>query len=848
MRTGYLMAFRDVIARVVVGWSGRGASGSFFDGLGQDLRFGVRQIGRWPGFSLLVVVALAVGIGANVAIFSVMKGVVLRPLTYPEPERLVAVWETPPEQRWHQPFSGPDYLDVREQSTTLQDIGVLTGRWFNLAAGGQPERIQGAECTASLLRVLGVAPARGRLFGEDAEIEGNDRVVILGHSLWQSRFGGRDDVVGQPITVDGEPHVVVGVMPRHFEFPTPWGGRDESRMWAPLVLSREDTARANHSYGAVARLADGVTAEEAEAELGGIAARLAETYPDTNARVRMWVEPIMERTLGSIRSALLFLTVVVGLVLLIACANVASMLLARGARRVSEFAVRASIGAPRGRLVRQLLTESLMLSSLGGLGGVVLAYWGVEALTALLPANVPRVVGIQIDLQVLLFAAALTMATGVLFGLAPAVIASRTDLVTALGDRPGRGGGGARNRFLATLVAAQFAIGFVLVNGATLLLVSYDKVVSQRMNFDADRTLVAAISLSGPGYEEPHDRRAFWQGLVERVRALPGVVEAGVTSKLPLRGGSNGSVLVEDEIFDPRVDRELVEHSFVDDGYHEAMGIPLIAGRTLDQRDLDASAVAAGLDVSPVELPLVINRTMAERLWSLEDALGKIVRPDSALEGYQARVVGIVDDVRQWGAEEPPLPEMYFPHTAEVWGPLHGKLVIRARGNPLSLVAGVRAAVHEMDDQIPLASPSTMADVVHRTTGRRRFSMLLVSLFAATALILIVAGTYGVMSYAVSQRTHEIGVRVALGADRKGVARLFLTRAARQVLPGLGVGLVGALAASTITRSMVYETSAMSPLYLVGAAAMMLPVALAATLVPVLRATQVNPVQALRTD
>jgi predicted permease len=852
MRTGHLIGFRDAVGRVLSGAIGRagggGAPGAFCDSLGQDLRFGLRQIVRWPGFSLLVVVALAVGIGANVAIFSVLKGVVLRPLAYQEPERLVAVWETPPEQRWHQPFSSPDYLDVREQNRTLEDIGVLRGRWFNLAGEGEPERVQGAECTASLLRVLGVPPERGRLFDEDEEVDGNDRVVILSHALWQSRFGGRDDVVGQPVTVDGEPYVVVGVMPAQFEFPTPWGGRDESRLWAPLVLPREDSARGSHSFGAVARLADGVTPEEAEAELAGIATRLAETHPDTNARVRMWIEPVMGRTLGSISSALLFLTAVVGLVLLVACANVASMLLARGARRVPEFAVRASIGAPRGRLVRQLLTESLLLSLLGGIAGVLVANWGVGILKAILPATVPRVAGIQIDLQVLVFAAALTLATGLLFGLAPAVIASRTNLVTALGDRPGRGGSRTRNRFLGTLVAAQFAIGFVLVNGAAVLVASYDNVMAQRMNFAADEILVAGISVSGPAYEGPHARRAFWQGLVERVRALPGVVEAGVTSKLPLRGGSNGSVLVEDQVFDPQAERELVEYSFVDDGYHEAMGIPLIAGRHLDQRDLDASAVAAGLDVSPVELPLIINRTMAERLWSLEDALGKIVRNNDADESYRARVVGIVEDVRQWGAESPPLPEMYFPHTAEVWGPLHGKLVVRASGDPLSLVAGVRAAVHEMDNQIPVAEPSTMADVVRRVTGRRRFSVLLVGLFAATALILIVAGTYGVMSYAVSQRTHEIGVRVALGADRREVARLFLTRAAHQVLPGLGVGLVGTLAASTITRSMVYELSALNPLYLVAAVAVMVPVALAATLVPVLRATHVNPVQALRTE
>jgi putative ABC transport system permease protein len=648
--------------------------------------------------------------------------------------------------------------------------------------------------------------------------------------------------------VNGEPHVIVGVMPEAFEFPTPWGGRDDSRLWVPLVLSREDSARSSHSFGAVARLADGVTVEEAEAELQGIAARLSEAYPATNARVRMWIEPMMQRTLGGIRSALAFLSAVVGLVLMIACVNVASMLLARGAQRLPELALRASIGAPRSRLVRQLLTESLMLSLLGGAAGVLLANWGVGALKAILPTNVPRVAGISLDVQVLAFAALVSVATGLLFGLAPAVIASRSDLVTALSARPGRGGSRTRNRFLGSLVAAQLAIGFILVNAAGLLLASYDRVMSQQMNFDTTRTLVAGISLGGPAYEEPHERRAFWQGVLERVRVLPGVAEAGLTNKLPLRGGSNGSVLVNDEVFDPQVKRELVEYSFVDDGYHEAIGISLIAGRTLDQRDLESSAVAAGLDVSPVELPLVINRTMAERLWSVEDALGKLVRNNSAQENYRARVVGIVEDVRQWGAERPVLPEMYFPYTAEVWGPIRGTLVVRAHGDPRSLVTGVRAAVRKVDPQIPVAEAFTMADMVSRATGRRRFSMLLVGLFAATALILIVAGTYGVMSYAVSQRTHEIGVRVALGADKAGVFRLFLTRAARQIVPGLGLGVAGALAASTVTSSMVYGISALSPVHLLAAVGVMIPVAFVAILVPVLRATQVNPVEALRTE
>ncbi|MCP4901886.1 MAG: ABC transporter permease [bacterium] len=823
----------------------------FIDTMRQDVRFALRQIRRKPGFSALVAITLAVGIGGSTAIFSVLKGVVLRDLPYSEAERLVAVWEMQGETPSYQPFTGPDYFDVREQSQTLQDFGVLTTRWFNLASDDAPTRMLGAGCTASLLQLLGVPPLHGRLFTEEEEVEGNDRVLILSYGLWQGHFGGERDVIGRRVPVNGVPYEIVGIMPDSFEFPTPWGGRDRSQLWKPLVLPREDSMRENHSFGGVARLADGVTVAEAEVELKAIAAQLAAAYPNTNARTSIWVEPMMKRTLGSVQTALNFLLVVVGLVLLIACANIASMLLARGAQRTPEIAIRGSVGADRSRLVRQLLTESLIQSLLGGVAGIALAYWGVGALVAILPDNVPRAVGIGVDLGVLAFAAVTTILAGLLFGLAPAVLGSRTEIATVLREGMlARGGSRGRNRFLGVLVAAQIAIGLILVNAAVLLMISYSNVISQEMNFDTDEVVVAGISLSGPAYEEPQQRRAFYEELLAHVRTVPGVAQAGLTSKLPLRGGSNGGVMVNDDVFDPTVRRsgDLVEYSFVDDGYYEAMGIPLLAGRLLDQRDLEAASVAAGLEISPVELPLVINRTMAEQMWPGEDVLGKLVRPRSAIEWWRGRVVGVVEDVMQWGAERPPLPEMYFPHTCEVWGPIWGQLVVRVDGDVSSLPAIIREAVLKIDPQMPVAEPSTMAEILHQRTGRRRFSMVLVGLFAVTALILIVAGTYGVMSFSVSQRTHEIGVRVALGADKLLVSRHFLARAARLFVPGIVVGLLGAIAASALTRSMVFGVSALNPLYVAAAVVAMVVVAFAAIMVPVLRATRIDPVQALRSE
>jgi predicted permease len=738
---------------------------------------------------------------------------------------------------------------VRAQATTLEEFGVISIRWYNLSGGGEPVRVRGGFCTASLLELLGVPPARGRIFTEEEEAEGNNRVVVLSHGLWQSHFGGKPEVVGREISINGEIHEVVGIMPESFRSPTPWGGRDQARLWVPAVLSRDDARRSSHWLGAFGRLAEGVTPEAAEAELGTIAAQLQVAYPNTNARTEMWIQPMMERTLGGISSALVFLLVIVGLVLLIACANVASMLLARGMNRASEFAIRASVGAGKRGLVRQLLTESLFLSLLGGAAGVVLAYWGVGALKAVLPESIPRALAIEVNLQVLLFAIVVTGFTGLLVGLAPALLASRTDLAEVIKHgRLSRGGGAKRNRFLSGLVAAQLAMGFVLVNAAVVMGVSYKNVMDQPTHFATDQVLVTSISLAGPAYEEPEHRRAFYEELLSRARGFPGVVQAGLSSKLPLRGGNNGGVLVRDQLFEPELQRDLVEYSFVDFGYHEAMGIELLAGRLFDQRDMDVAAAQAPADSAVVELPLVINRAMAEGHWPESDALGEVVRANGPREWWRGRVVGIVENVRQWGPTRRPLPEMYFPHTAEVWGPVRGHLIVRTAEDPSALAAAIRDAVREIDAGIPITAPFTMGKVLHDATAGRRFSMLLVGLFAATALLLIVTGTYGVVSYSVSQRTHEIGVRMTLGAEKMRVAQLFLARTGILFLVGLGVGLFGSFAASALTGSMVYGISPMSPLHLAGATGVMILVTVAATMVPVWRATAVDPMEALREE
>jgi putative ABC transport system permease protein len=811
------------------------------DGIVQDIRYALRQVTQRPGFSLLIALTLAVGIGANVAIFSVLKGLILRTLPYPEPERVVAIWETHPEGRWYQPVAVPDYFDMREQNTSLVEMGLLGFNWVNLAGEPEPTRSYASRGTASVFRALGVQPAIGRLFSDDEELEGSHYVVILSDRLWKRRYGSAPDVVGQRITINGESYAVIGVMPEAYEFPRPWSSMTEDpELWLPLVLPRDGSGRGSHQYASVGRLRDQVTVEQAEADLRGIAASLAEQYPASNAQVTVWIDPLMQRSLGYVKSFLLILLAVVGLVLLIACANVASMLLARGTTRTTELAIRASMGAGRGRLVRQLLTESMILSVLGGLIGVIFALWGVEALKERIPAYIPRVEGIQVDGQVLLYSILISVATGLIFGLAPALFASRTDLVGSLKEGQGsRTTGRKHNRVLGALVTSQLATAFVLANGAGLLVASYLNVSSIPRGFDTDQVLVAGISANGPGYEETKQRVAFFDELISQVEALPGVEFAAATNKIPMNGGNNGSLLVEGETYDPEARRPLIERSYVSPHYFEAMGIALLSGRLLNENDKITSDSASDRNI-------VVNQAFVDEYWPGENALARRVRQDAASPTWTATIVGVVENVPQWGVEYPPLPEMYSHHSNQLW--TFTRLVVRTSGDPRALTPSLRAALHGLDNQIPLAGVRTMGDALKQATERRRFFMLLVSLFAATALALVIAGTYGVMSYYVSRRTHEIGVRVALGADSHKVLRLFLSTGMRLVGLGVIIGVGLAMASAQVTASWLYGISPFNPLHLAGGALFMVAIALAAISAPVFRATRVDPNDALRTE
>jgi hypothetical protein len=696
----------------------------------QDVRFALRTFARQPGFTVTVVFILGIGIGGSVVIFSVLKALLLQPLPYPEPDRLVHVWQTDVDKRTRWPFSTPDYLDVRELCRSFEEFGAYVPQWFTVGTV-EPERVFGASATAGALRAYGVEPTVGRLFTEREVLEGNDRVAVLSHGFWERRLGADPEVIGTTIPLNGGAYRVLGIMPDGFEFISPWSPGEDVALWTPLALSRDGASRTNHWLVAIARLRPETTREAAEAELHAIASRLGEQYPTTNVRTQLWLNPLMRQIVGDARGQVLLLMGGVALVLLLACANVASMLLAKNTGRQTEIAMRTTLGAGRKRIVGQLLTESMLLSLLGGLAGTI-------------------------DGPVLLFSLGLALLTSLIFGLAPALQVSRSDLSEGL--RGGRGGRAARRgraRAFRFLAAGQLAIALVLTNGAALLYVSFRNVMRTPQVFDSEQTLTTSISLDGERYADNQARVDFWNQLLERVAALPGVDHAGLTSQLPLLGGMNDEILSEDETFESRGLGTLAEISFVSPDYSIAMGVPLLAGRTLRRGDWREANYGN----------VVVNKTLVEQYWPGESALGKRIMRNADSTSWTAVIVGVVEDTRQWGPERSPVPEVYFPHESFTWSP--SWLVVHSRGDPLSQVPAVRGEVAQLDPGLAASDFRTMEQVLTSTTRERRFITKLVSLFGVVALALAAAGVFGMMSHDVAQRTHELGIRAALGADRR---------------------------------------------------------------------------------
>jgi len=804
--------------------------------LWKDLRFGLRALARTPALTAAALVALALGIGANTAIFSVIDGVLLEPLPYPRPDRLVMLIDTNPEAGWPRFSSSlPNAVDWREQSRSFEEMAAFTGSSLNLTAPGtSPERLSGAAVTAGLFDVLGVKPLLGRGFEEAENQPGAEKVVVLSHDLWARRFGSAGDVLGRRITLDGEPRTVVGVMPEGFAFP-----RRETEAWVPLPIDLEEDPRGAHFLGVVARLVDGVTVDGARSEMDTIAARLAKQYPDSNKGWGVLVLPLRELVVEDIRPALLVLMATVGIVLLIACANVANLLLARMAAREREVAVRSALGAGRWRLLRQFLTESVLLGLGGGALGLALGVWGTKVLVALNADHIPRAAAIGVDPTVLGFTLALALGTGLVFGVVPSLQASKADLQGALkeGGR-GQAGGGTARRARSVLIVAEVAAAVVLLVGAGLLLRSFVGLQRVAPGFDPAGVMTLQVSLPDSRYPEDKDRAAFYQALMDRVDALPGVEAAGAGFPLPLTGSSYILDFAVEGRLAPGPNESPSSHiRFVTPGYPRALGIPLLRGRPLRDADRTGAPRVA-----------LINQTMAKRWWPGEDPLGKRITFDDPTDADAEwiEIVGIVGNVLHDSLAQEPDAETYL---SAYQTPL-GTAVVAARtsGDPRLLAGALEDAVRQTDPDLPVYRVRTLEEVVEGSLSDQRFNATLLAVFALLALVLASVGVYGVVSYSVTRRTHEMGLRMALGAERATVRRLVVVQGMRLVALGVVLGLAGALAATRFLTGLLYGVGTTDVATLVTVPLVLLAVALVATILPAARATRVDPVVALRSE
>jgi putative ABC transport system permease protein len=800
----------------------------------QDLRFGVRMLLKKLTFTLVAVITLALGIGANSAIFSVVNTVLLRPLPYKDPDRLVMVWENATHQGFpRNSAAAANYIDWRDQNRVFENMAAIARASFNLTGAGEPEKVDGRSVSASLFPLLGVEPQLGRVFLPEEDQAGANRVVIMSHGLWQRRFGSDMNIIGKSLSLNGESVTVVGVMPPHFQFPS-----REDELWVPIAFSSRETAnRGRHYLEVIARTKPGITLQQVRSDMETIASRLQQQYPQTNTRIGVVVISLHEQVVGDIKPALLLLLGAVGFVLLIACANVANLLFARAAVRQKEIAIRGALGASRLRLIRQFLTESILLSALGGAGGLLLSLWGVNLLKAFIPENISQARAITVDAKVLGFTILVSLMTGLIFGLAPALQASKFNLNETLKEGGRDSASGSRgNRIRSLLVIAEVAISLVLLIGAGLLINSFVRLRNIDPGFRTDNLLTMQIVLPDLKYSKQTQRSAFYTELLSRVEALPGVKSASVTNWLPLTmQGDTVGISIEgrpdpapDEVPDV-VTRVISPH------YFSTMGIQLLQGREIGEQDRADSA--------PV---VVISEKMARSFWPGEDPIGKRIKLGSSdFPSPWILIIGMVKDVRQFELNSDPKLQMYLPYEQEkFFQPRH--LVVSTTVEPRSLAATVRSTVWEVDKDQPISNVSTMEEILSESIAQQRFSMLLLGIFAALALILAGVGIYGVMSYSVEQRTREFGIRLALGAQRGDVLKLAVGQGLKLVLIGVVIGLAAAFVLTRVMSSLLFGVSATDPTTFITISLVLISVAVLASYIPARRATKVDPIVALR--
>src|SRR5687768_4673317 len=764
----------------------------------RDIRYGIRSLVKRPGFTVIALIALALGIGANTAIFSLVNAVLLRPLPFEEPDRLVWMWGNIRNATNRASVSPPDFLDYRHENRTFEEFAAsfTMPLALNLTGSGEPERLSAAGITGNYFQALGAKPILGRTFVLENEKPGNDQVVMLSYALWQKRFGGDPAIVGKTITLDGTTREVIGVMPQHFNFPRAAG------LWIPINfdIDPDMKLRKAHFMRPIGKLKEGVTIAQAQADLDLIAGRLEEQYPESNTGWGLRLVSLREQLVGNTRPTLYILLGAVGFVLLIACANVANLLLVRAAARQKEIALRTALGAGRFRIVRQMITESVLLALVGGALGTLLAFWGVDLLVTLSADNIPSTAQVGIDATVLGFTLLISLFTGVLFGLAPALRTMNLNLIDSLKEGGRSGSEGARrNRTRSVLVVIESAVAVMLLVGAGLLVRSLIQLQNTSPGFDAHNVMTMNLTLSREKYSTPEKASSFFQELEGRVSGLPGVESVGLVTELPLSGQLNDMPFTVEGRPPVTIDQAFdADFRRVNQHYLSTLRIPLLRGRNFTEQEVRQSAKV-----------LLISELLASQVFPNEDPLGK--RLIFVMSPQPWEIIGIVGDIRDRALETQPFPAMYLPTYANG----RTNLVIRTQGDPTSITAAVRKEVHAIDPDQPVADVKTMEQWVDTAVAAPRYRTVLLGLFALLALVLASTGIYGVMSYSVAQRTHEIGVRMALGARQLDVLKLVVRQGMGLVLVGVAVGLVGAIALTRVMASLLFGVGAKDPLTLV---------------------------------
>ena len=811
--------------------------------LWHDIRYALRVLAKQPGFTAIVVLTLALGIGANTAIFSVVNAVILEPLPFAESQRLVAVQGTDAHLGdLHRPLSYPDFADFRAQNRTLESVAAYDRSTSTLTGSGEPLHVDASIVSANLFDVLRATPLLGRTFTASEDQPGT-RAAILSHRLWSSHFGAKPEIVGQTITLDAKAYTVVGVMPASFQFPLTAQAPD---LWTTfgveMIGNGTDppmtSERGAHFLSVIGRLKPGVSLRQADSDANTIGAALEKQYPDTNGHLSLTLHPEIEAMVGDVRPVLMMVLGAVGFLLLIACSNAANLLLARAAGRQREMAIRASMGAGRARVLRQLLTESILLAIAGGSLGLFFAVWGTTLLAGLPSLQIPRLAQAGIDLRVLAFTLGVSVLTGILFGMAPAWHASRFNLFLSLKEG-GRASSDSKRASQArnVLVVAQVSLAVILLVGASLLIESMVHLTRQSPGFDPNGVMVFNLDLPDARYGKPEQSIVFFRELLERVRELPGVQSASAVLPLPM---SDDVIRTSFEIEGrpmAKSDLPRVHFRIVAQDYLKTMHIPLIAGRDLTPRDeRDAAQV------------VLINETLARRYFPNENPIGKHIKPGVADTGKEKmrEIVGVVGDVHHRNLWEPTDPECYVPYDQAALGAMN--VVVRAQGDPLRLIPSIREQVRALDTELPIYKARDLRDYVEASVAQRKFTSMLVSVFAAAGLLLATVGLFGLISYSVEQRRNEIGIRVAVGAERADIIRMVLRSGVTLAVAGVVIGLAGTLAISRVLKNQLFGVSATDPLTFAGVALGLIAVATAACYIPAWRAANADPLVALRNE